>query len=345
MSTPADPDQLGLGERLASHLADLNPSPAQRTAAMVASFAMAVVIGVLDYYTGISYSVAVLYPFAVVLAALVVSAGAGCLISLYIAVQRIYTDYLIRGINDPWPVLWNAAGRFLSMAVVAVLLGTLRQTVVRLSRSERGMREFLATAAHQLRTPIAGLITTAEALSSEPDEDVQARLLENLVAGTNRTRRLLTSLLEMGRLDQGDVGDHGPADLASICRDEVDSFVPGSHPVEVRYDGPATYVVDTSGDAIREALTNLVDNAVRHARSEVTVTLTGDRDATSITVHDDGPGLPEGAETRVFERFVSLDGAGGAGLGLPIALASVRSVGGTVGYDGADFVVRLPATV
>lgn len=328
---------------LADRLGDLDPTPRQRALTMLCSVLGVLLIGAVDYRTGTEFSFAILYLLPVVLTAVVVGTGPGCWLSLLASVTWVVAeDHVFR--NDNLVAsLWNGFGRFATMCVVVVLLGALRETVVRLSGSERSSREFLATAAHQLRTPIAGLIASAEALSSETDPATRSRLTDNLVAGTNRTRRLLTSLLEMSRLDHAVSQERRSADLASVCRREVSSFQLAQQAVTVRYEGPDSLPMDTNGDAVREAVTNLLDNAVRHAASQVTVRLTGDGTQTSILVSDDGPGLPAGSEARVFERFVSLDGAGGAGLGLPIAVASIRSVDGTLEYRQRTFEIRLPA--
>ena len=87
--------------------------------------------------------------------------------------------------------------------------------------------------------------------------------------------------------------------------------------------------VALSPDATKEALANLLDNARRHAQAAVRVRVTLASSGLHITVDDDGGGLPEAARLAAFDRFVSLDGQGGSGLGLPIARALAESQGGT----------------
>ena len=106
------------------------------------------------------------------------------------------------------------------------------------------------------------------------------------------------------------------------------------------------------GDRLARAVQNLMDNAVRHARSRITVTLAEERGAAQLTVGDDGPGVPEADAERIFERFTRLDdartaGTGGAGLGLAIARGIAARHGGSLvlersGSVGARFVLRLP---
>jgi len=97
-----------------------------------------------------------------------------------------------------------------------------------------------------------------------------------------------------------------------------------------------------SGEATKDALANLLDNARRHARSQVIIEVAASATAVEIAVSDDGPGLPEGTSERVFERFVSLDGEGGSGLGLPIARGLIEAQGGRLSYEARRFVIRLP---
>ena len=101
---------------------------------------------------------------------------------------------------------------------------------------------------------------------------------------------------------------------------------------------------------LRRAITNLVDNARRHARSRVLVRLTEEDAMAVLTISDDGAGIPEGSEEAVFERFTRLDPArtgGGSGLGLAIAREVAAAHGGTLrllntGEPGATFEMRLP---
>ena len=94
--------------------------------------------------------------------------------------------------------------------------------------------------------------------------------------------------------------------------------------------------------ACREILSNLGDNARRHARTRIDLVVETDDDVVRARVLDDGPGLQGGSRTEVFDRFVSLDGRGGSGLGLPIARALATAMGGDLGYDDG-FVLSLPA--
>lgn len=89
-------------------------------------------------------------------------------------------------------------------------------------------------------------------------------------------------------------------------------------------------------------MANLLDNARRHAHSRIDVVITPGRDRIELRVADDGPGVPVELTERVFGRFVSLDGLGGSGLGLPIARDLARACGGDLTYEDGGFVLHLP---
>lgn len=209
--------------------------------------------------------------------------------------------------------------------------------------AEARSRRFLADAAHQLRTPIAGLRASVDSLMRTSDPSQVERLLENLARETARTGRLVNSLLRVAELDRGGPIERTRVDLADIARAEVERsriLTPGLEIVIGGSDGPVE--VDANGDAIAEALSNLLDNARRHALERVEVVVVESLDEAIVSVRDDGLPVPEGLEERVFERFASFDDRGGSGLGLPIARSIARSHGGDVVYTDRAFALRLP---
>jgi signal transduction histidine kinase len=246
--------------------------------------------------------------------------------------------------------LVNTALRVVIFGSVVLLLTGLRTALDRARESDRRSREFLAFAAHQLRTPVSGIRASAEALllgsDRDPDEE---RLLGNLVNESARAGRLVANLLRIARLDQGEVFPVGPVDVGAVstaAAAEVAGRAPG---LEVAVDVPTngSVVVAASADALHEAVANLLENARRHARSRIGVAVAADPRSVTITIDDDGTGVPPGLEERVFERFFSADEGGGSGLGLPIARGLVRAQGGDLRYDGGRsgrgrFVIELP---
>ncbi len=223
-------------------------------------------------------------------------------------------------------------------------LAALQEAAAEARASEEAARRFLADAAHQLRTPMAGIRACAETMlrghASPEDSD---RLMATMVRETSRAARLIASLLRMARLDQGLAPEKEPVDLVAVCGEEVERLSLLSPDLDVRLQvqgqPPDRVPADLAG--CQEILSNLGDNARRHATSSVSLTVKADPATVCVRVQDDGPGVPVEARERVFERFVSLDGRGGSGLGLPIARAIARSMDGELRYDDG-FVLSLP---
>ncbi|NMO88616.1 cell wall metabolism sensor histidine kinase WalK [Actinomycetospora sp. TBRC 11914] len=223
-------------------------------------------------------------------------------------------------------------------------------------RSEATTRRFLSDAAHELRTPLAGMQTLAETLVRDSDEDRETReeLAIALVRETSRASSLVTDMLDLARIEGGAELDRHPVDLTALATDQVGRLrlVDPGLDVAVVADGPV--VVPGEEDKLRRVLVNLLDNARRHVRGGGAVRVTvgaGDDAGARLVVHNDGEPVAEADRERIFDRLVRLDSArardsGGAGLGLAIARALVRAHDGELTYraaaDGSDLVVELP---
>lgn len=202
---------------------------------------------------------------------------------------------------------------------------------------------FLADAAHQLRTPVTAIRAAAEVLGMDLDADDRRRALNLLVGQSARVGSLLTGLLRLARLDLGEQPAQQLVDLHTVCCTEVDRFRQ-VHPeliVELRGGLGSATPIELDPAAMTEALSNLLDNACRHAVGRVEVRIRVEGPTIEVAVSDDGPGIPADQVDRCFARFVSLDGGEGSGLGLPIARAIVEAHGGTLVYDGQAFGIRL----
>jgi signal transduction histidine kinase len=225
---------------------------------------------------------------------------------------------------------------------VARLASTTNETLAALESSVERQRGFVADASHELRSPIASLRTQLEVAAAHPE----LLDLEGAVADTVRLQRLAADLLLLARLDAGERPADARVDLAALAREAAE----GRDGVSVRGEG----VVRVAGSRgqLGRVLANLLDNAQRHARSAVEVSVRRDGDAVVVAVADDGDGVPAADRERIFERFVRLDAArsrddGGAGLGLAIARdVAVRHGGTLTVHDapagGALFELRLP---
>ncbi|MGV9511127.1 ATP-binding protein [Streptomyces tendae] len=226
---------------------------------------------------------------------------------------------------------------------VARLATTTNETLAALESSVERQRGFVADASHELRSPIASLRTQLEVAAAHPE----LLDLDGAVADTVRLQRLAADLLLLARLDAGERPAEARVDLAALAREAAE----GRTGVRVRgAEGPVS--VAGSRGQLGRVLANLLDNAQRHARSSVEVTVRRDGDAVVAAVADDGDGVPAADRDRIFERFVRLDAArsrddGGAGLGLAIARdVAVRHGGTLTVHDapagGALFELRLP---
>lgn len=231
-------------------------------------------------------------------------------------------------------------------AWAAAVDAALAQTEGALSEAREAQetcRQFLADAAHQLRTPMTGIQVSAETLLRGPQQAQRDKLLANLVRETSRSSRLIGDLLRLAHLDEARSVTRTPTDLVALCRDEVDrawSMAPRLDVVLRAPEPECQALVDEK--AVREIVANLLDNARRHARDRIEVDVGGDDAAVVVRVADDGPGLPADSVEKVFKRFVSLDGMGGSGLGLPIAKELARAHDGDLTYEDHAFVLRLP---
>ncbi|WP_336698921.1 sensor histidine kinase [Curtobacterium sp. USHLN213] len=239
---------------------------------------------------------------------------------------------------------------------IARLATTMNTMLDRLDRSAAGQRRFVSDASHELRSPIATIRQHAEVAAAHPDRADVVELSEVVRSEALRLQDLVTGLLELSRLDEGDVGVRRPVDLDDLALDAVARArgrLGGSTAGSIRVEGSGIGPARVLGDErlLAAVVRNLVDNAVRHAEGRVVVAL-AERDGRAVlTVDDDGAGIAPADRDRVFERLVRLDearsrDAGGAGLGLAIVQDAVRAHGGDVvvadsPLGGARFAVRI----
>jgi len=228
--------------------------------------------------------------------------------------------------------------------------------------AETRVRAFVSDAAHELRTPVAGMRAAADTLVRSPGTaDERERLATHVVREAERASRLIDDMLLMARVDQGISLDVASVELGSVLLADVERQRLRRPSLDLRVvlpDGPVVVAADAG--RVAQIVGNLVDNAARATGGTGRVTLWLDAsrgDEIAVLVSDDGPGVPEGDRERVFDRLVRLDearrsGDGGAGLGLPIARGLARAHGGDlvceapgVGRPGAVFRLTLPAAV
>ncbi len=227
---------------------------------------------------------------------------------------------------------------------LAASRAALEAALVAARRSEAGTRRFLDDAAHQLRSPITSIRASAETLLRNVTPAQRDKLIAAVVRDSERAGRLMAGLLRMARLGHAQALRMRPTDLVDLCQDEADQARLDSPHLEimVAVEGPPLGPALVAAEEVAEVLANLVDNARRHARSRIDITVAREEQWVRLTVRDDGPGLPAGQSEAAFARFVSLDDKGGSGLGLAIARELARAHGGDLTYDGGAFVLALP---
>ncbi|WP_433445553.1 sensor histidine kinase [Nonomuraea sp. CA-141351] len=221
-------------------------------------------------------------------------------------------------------------------------------------------RQFTSDASHELRTPIAAIRAEVEDALHAPEETSVPTLGTTVLGSVDRLEAIVGDLLAIARLEKGGPVEFEPVDLAELVTTECER----RPQTDKRYEYSPEPGVVVKGDRYRlsRLLTNLFDNAERHAASTITVHVrrspSPKRDmqrfpqgVAVLEVIDDGPGIDPSKRELVFQRFARLDTArdrhaGGTGLGLPIARQIAEAHGGTLQIEdsprGARLVLRLP---
>ena len=240
------------------------------------------------------------------------------------------------------------------------LAAVINDTFARLESSFDQLRRFTADASHELRTPLSVIRGIGENVLREtrtPPEykDAMGSMLEEV----DRLTRLVDTLLKLSRGDAGTIRlAHDVLDLGDLTREVVSSLGILAEERQQRFQVVAAENVRVSADrlVLRDAITNVVDNAIKYgpSRSTIDVRVDGDAHQATVTVTDSGPGIPAEHRERIFDRFYRVDEGrsrdmGGTGLGLAIARWAVEANGGRISFEGAAtgsvFRIVLPRVV
>jgi two-component system sensor histidine kinase KdpD len=245
------------------------------------------------------------------------------------------------------------------VGIAAARSRTQRETAVRQAAEEtnRMRRALLQSVSHDLRTPLTAIRALATTLdSTELDPDARHAMLADIESEAGRLTRLVTSLLDLSRIEAGalqPVRTTMPVEELLDGAVEAVGLSTGGRGIDVRVAaGLPTVAVDET--MVRQVLVNLLENAARHDRGSDPIVLVAAPfgDGVAIRVVDHGPGIPESERTRIFEPYLHLTGPGsrpGTGLGLAIARGFVEANDGTITAErtpggGATFVVTLPGS-
>ncbi|MGI8329315.1 sensor histidine kinase [Actinomadura scrupuli] len=230
----------------------------------------------------------------------------------------------------------------------ALLAETVNATLDRLEGAYQQLQQFTSDASHDLRTPLTAVRTQVEEGLMYPEDTDWPRTAATILTGVERLQAIVADLLTLARLDSRPSPVRERTDLTALVAAELDQ-----RPFTLKIVKDLQESVSTEGDRLQitRLLANLLDNAERHATSQVTVIVRAEGSTAVLEVTDDGDGIAPELREVVFERFTRLEAsrardAGGTGLGLAIARQTAEAHEGTLTIEdserGARFVLRLP---
>lgn len=205
------------------------------------------------------------------------------------------------------------------------LAKSLNDLLQRLDRAIKTQRDFVADAAHELRTPLAALKLQAQLAERATTDAERKQGFAYLNEGIKRATHLVQQLLILARQEAGAaLAARSPIDLATLVGNVMTEHaaIAQAKGIEFRVNMRDTATVPGDQDALRIMIGNVVDNAVRHTPSGglVDVSLARANGRAILDISDSGPGIPEQERRRVFDRFYRLEGSGGSGSGLGLAI-------------------------
>ena len=229
-----------------------------------------------------------------------------------------------------------------------------RETRLALERANEVKMNFIALAAHELRTPVTtihGFVTTLHHVSNKLTHEQRETVRYALLQQTQRMASLVEQLLDLSRLDAEAVEIRPQGVDLRLRLQEVVEVAAGARVADVKVEVTGARTVRVDPSIVDHIVTNLVTNALRYGQAPVRVIAVADDDQVRIVVEDAGPGVAKEIEETLFERFtragVARDRVAGTGLGLAIARAYARAHRGDLRYErrqptGSRFVVELP---
>jgi signal transduction histidine kinase len=217
------------------------------------------------------------------------------------------------------------------------LARTFNEMQRRLAELDSARKQFIANASHELRTPIFSLGGFVELLEEEdPSPEERAEFVRTMRQQIERLTKLTVDLLDLSQLDAGGMEMQARSvDLGALAREVTREFGPRAELRDSRLElrtpeQPA--VAQGDPDRVRQIIRILLDNALTHTPegTKVTVTTYSVNRRAELTVSDEGSGIPQRVQSRIFERFYTADKAGGSGLGLAIASELAQRMDGRV---------------
>lgn len=235
-----------------------------------------------------------------------------------------------------------------------VIVDALNDMLTRLDQAFLARQRFIADAAHELRTPLTALQLNADIALGEPEGRTRDEALENLRRGVERATHLVNQLLHLARFDPQFAAQRhwSTVDLAELAKTEIieHDVLAAAKQIDLGLAVDGDGCIEGDREALRIVLSNLIDNAIRYTPTGgcIDVRVAGDAGTVTVTVEDDGPGIPVTERERVFEAFCRLTSSiPGSGLGLAITREIVRQHRGRITLDtapggGLSAAVELP---
>ncbi|HEV8543007.1 MAG TPA: ATP-binding protein [Verrucomicrobiae bacterium] len=280
-------------------------------------------------------------------------------------VDRVQKEGLVRGFELPIPGLGST--RYLEVNAAAIRdrneeacgMILIFHDFTRIKELENIRTEFVANVSHELRTPLTLIKGYVETLidGAKDDPAVATKFLQKIHKHTNRLTFLIEDLLTLSHLESGRVVIHRQVSpIHPIVERVIEELQPAARQKNICLSNEVDpqLLANTDADRMQQVLYNLIDNAIKYGRpgGNVRVSAISTEEAVQVVVEDDGPGIPEDAQERIFERFFRVDRArsreaGGTGLGLAIVKHIVQSHGGKVWVEselenGSTFYFTLP---
>jgi two-component system sensor histidine kinase QseC len=225
---------------------------------------------------------------------------------------------------------------------VQPLIERLNRLFARIDSAIQKERRFTADAAHELRTPVAGIKAQAQVARAAAGEAERIHALDNAILGCDRATHLIEQLLTLARVDSVDAGVAEPCRLRDIAAGEIAAIAPAALAKGVHIELPEGDEIAVRGnpELLRILVRNLIDNAVRHTPTGTTVRVDIGQapGVAALSVSDDGPGIPEQEMDRIAERFYrpADTQASGSGLGLSIVKRIAEVHGASLRFTQAE---------
>ena len=263
--------------------------------------------------------------------------------------SRVTHEIGVRGPHDLSPLAFQPKHRELRPLVV-----NLNALLRRVHESTKREREFIADAAHELRTPLAAMCVNVEAMKTEASEGLRQELLDGMVRSGDRASRVVGQLLSLMRADVALARDVRLVALAPLAQERLAALseLAAARDVELSLDAQVGTFIMGEHESLVSMLDNLIENAIKYSEPGGTVSLRValQRQVAVLTVADQGPGIAPELHARVFDRFfrVADQKHTGSGLGLAIVKSAIErhgahiTLGATPGGHGLLVTVTFP---